>query len=288
MKKIVSFITAAIMAVMLFVPAFAADTVIFNITLVSESDTEAVVTFDYVGGSSFNSLDFEITLSDRLSVVSGGKSAGLKKFQSNIEDNGQMMIAQLNTQKKPVMGAMATTASFDGKIASDLFTLTLKKSVKDSLQEGDIKVNVTNCAYSVTAGSTKTLEVTVTSDLGKPVTSRASMPSGITQANTPDNSKATNVADSSVLTNENGETISADAEQTELTVNENAIDNSKESSEAKTAKTKKYISIGAVVFCVLLIITAVVLVVAKKTTGKSKTKETNNSDEKSDETNEKE
>lgn len=68
MKKIISIIIAAVMAFCLCLPAFAAQSATFAVNVVSEDNTKAVVSIDYDGGTAFNCLDFEVTLSSRVSV----------------------------------------------------------------------------------------------------------------------------------------------------------------------------------------------------------------------------
>ena len=86
MKKIISIIIAAVMAFCLCLPAFAAQSATFAVNVVSEDNTKAVVSIDYEGGTAFNCLDFEVTLSSRVSVEKSANGAGLRNFKIYTED----------------------------------------------------------------------------------------------------------------------------------------------------------------------------------------------------------
>ena len=87
MKKIISIILAAVTALCLFIPALAAENSRFGVTVVSENDTKAVVSIDFNGGTAFNCLDFEVELSNRVSVEKCAIGAGLRNFKIYAQDN---------------------------------------------------------------------------------------------------------------------------------------------------------------------------------------------------------
>ncbi|MBP9989748.1 MAG: hypothetical protein KBT46_09665 [Ruminococcus sp.] len=267
MKKIISFLISLTMIVVLAIPALAADTIKFNITLVSENDTQAVITVDYAGGPSFNSLDFELSFSKKLILENAVKSDGLKKFQDAVEESGSMMVALVNKDTNPAKVAVATVTNFKPDYGKDLFKFTFKKLSKGKLTANDIKINVTNCGLSESAGKTKELSAVVSSDLGKAITSSINT----TQAN-----KVTSV--SSVQNNaENSTTASSVISETQTTesVTEeitNVIQETEKGNKvedkivevAKSPEKRKIVVIALVAACLLLIIIALIIIFAKK------------------------
>ena len=132
MKKIISIIIAAVMAFCLCLPAFAAQSATFAVNVVSEDNTKAVVSIDYEGGTAFNCLDFEVTLSSRVSVEKVATGAGLRNFKIYVEDNYddiyQNVLTSFNKDINPMKFSYISLVGFKAVNGKDLFVLTLKKT----------------------------------------------------------------------------------------------------------------------------------------------------------------
>ena len=149
MKKIISIIIAAVMAFCLCLPAFAAQSATFAVNVVSEDNTKAVVSIDYEGGTAFNCLDFEVTLSSRVSIEKSANGAGLRNFKIYTEDNENgVVLTSFNKDANPMMFTFASITGFKAVNGKDLLVLTLKKTSSAKLTEKDVKLKVTNCGIS--------------------------------------------------------------------------------------------------------------------------------------------
>ena len=149
MKKIISIIIAAVMAFCLCLSAFAAQSATFAVNVVSEDNTKAVVSIDYEGGAAFNCLDFEVTLSSRVSVEKSANGAGLRNFKIYTEDNENgVVLTSFNKDANPMMFTFASITGFKAVNGKDLLVLTLKKTSSAKLTEKDVKLKVTNCGIS--------------------------------------------------------------------------------------------------------------------------------------------
>lgn len=285
MKKVLSLITAFVLTAMLAIPAFAADAIKFNLTLVSETDTEAVITVDYAGGSTFNALDFEIKLSNKVTVTKAVKSEGLSAFIDAAQENGQLAMSAINKDKNPLIGTLATTLGFNTSHGKDLYKITLKKNAKDKLTSEDVKMTVTNCAISDANGSTKELSASVTSDLGKAVTSALSNKGTVaTDKNGKpiSNAETTTAADevttteAAVITPDEDGDIVEDIPEVPTSKGNKIAD--KISAFANSSGKNKIIIISALAICCILIIVVVVVAIAKKT-GKENADSADNSED---------
>ena len=266
MKKIVSIIIAFAVAFCLCLPAFAAQSATFAVNVVSESDTRAIVSIDYEGGSSFNCLDFEVKLSKRLSVEKCATGAGLRNFKIYADDLnanlGDTVIMSFNKDSNPIKFTFASISSFKAVNGKDLLTLTLKKTSADKLKADDVKLTVTNCGLS---GSTADSVITVeaksipiggsaeikTSAAAGQVGTTVAKTSGTTKAG--ETTSATTTAGSSEL-----------SEELTTPVAESVSGKNDEDTNTKTTDKKKIVVVGAAALIVLAIIVVAVVVIAKK------------------------
>lgn len=263
MKKIISIIIAAVMAFCLCLPAFAAQSATFAVNVVSEDNTKAVVSIDYEGGAAFNSLDFEVTLSNKVSVEKSANGAGLRNFKIYAEDNENgFVLTSFNKDANPMKFAFISITGFKAVNGKDLLVLTLKKTSSAKLTEKDVKLKVADCGIS---GATETQVISVNAQviqIGGSSTIKTSAAAGqagtaVDKTNasvrTTTTSAVTTTADSSEL---NAESTTPAAESTS--------DKNDENNGAKTTDKKKIVIVGAAALIVLAIIVVGVVVIAKK------------------------
>ena len=78
MKKVLCLISALVVMMLSCVTASAANEAKFKLRIVSESDTKAVLSFDYEGGTAVAALDVEISVNgNKLKVDKIEKGQGL-------------------------------------------------------------------------------------------------------------------------------------------------------------------------------------------------------------------
>lgn len=240
----------------LCVTAFAADSAKFAVNVVSENDAKAIVTIDYEGGLSFNCLDFEVELSDRVSVMNCDKGAGLRNFLIN-HDTGA---SSLNADSNPIKFAFISLTAFKAENGKDLLTITLKKNSADKLTSKDVKLTVTNCGVSGNDSSSvtdiKSTAIQIGNETGE-VTAAAPGQAGTT-ANKPTVASST----TEVTTVKDGETTTAgdsktDSEDKELTP-------ATEEEKKSTADKKKIVTIAALAAATLAVIVAAVIYIVYK------------------------
>lgn len=263
MKRIISIFVTAIIAMSLCVTAFAADSAKFAVNVVSENDAKAIVTIDYEGGLSFNCLDFEVELSDRVSVTSCDKGAGMRNFLINHMDDG--IVSSFNDTTNPIGFAFASIVAFKAENGKDLLTITLKKNSADKLTAKDVKLTITNCGVSGSDSSSvtdiKSTAIQIGNETGE-VTAAAPGQAGTTANKTTVASSTTEVT-----TVKDGETTTAgdsktDSEDRELTP-------ATEEEKKSTADKKKIVIIAALAAATLAVIVAAVVYIvykAKKST----------------------
>lgn len=263
MKKIISIILAAVTALCLFIPALAAENSRFGVTVVSENDTKAVVSIDFNGGTAFNCLDFEVELSNRVSVTDCSNGAGLRNFKIYVGDLGTQdaTLSNFNKDSNPIKFTFATTVGFKAVNGKDLLVITLKKDTADKLTSKDVKLTVTNCGISgaqatsaVIIGTTVTqigeksnTPVTVPGQAGTTVakTSSAAKTDATTAATTVDSSKTT--VQTEITDEHSGQTPDANAE-----------------TEKKQPDRNKIIIVAALAISMIAVIAAGVIFIAKK------------------------
>lgn len=263
MKKIVSIIIAAVMAFCLCLPAFAAQSATFAVNVVSESDTRAIVSIDYEGGAAFNSLDFEVALSNKVSVEKVATGAGLRNFKIYAEDNENgVVLTSFNKDANPMKFAFISITSFKAVNGKDLLVLTLKKTSSTKLTEKDVNLKVTSCGLSgaseteVIMIDTKVIQIGDSSTIK---TSAAAGQAGTTIAKTSGTTKAGETT--SAVTTVGSSELS---EESATPVAESVSGKKDEDTNTKTTDKKKIVIVGAAALIVLAIIVVAVVVIAKK------------------------
>ena len=258
MKRIISIFVTAVIAMSLCVAAFAADSAKFAVNVVSENDTKATVTIDYEGGLSFNCLDFEVELSDRVNVMNCDKGAGMRNFLINHDD---ISASSLNADSNPIKFAFISITAFKAENGKDLLTITLKKNSADKLTSKDVKLTVTNCGVSGSDSSTvtdiKSTAIQIGNETGE-VTAAAPGQAGTAAPKTTVASATTEVTtvnDGETTTAEDTKTDSEDRELTPET----------EETKKSTADKKKIVIIAALAAATLAVIVAAVVYIVHKT-----------------------
>ena len=258
MKRIISIFVTAVIAMSLCVAAFAADSAKFAVNVVSENDTKAVVSIDYEGGLAFNCLDFDVELSDRVSVMNCDKGAGMRNFLINHDDSGA---SSLNADSNPIKFAFISITAFKAENGKDLLTITLKKNSADKLTSKDVKLIVTNCGVSGSDSSTvtdiKSTAIQIGNETGE-VTAAAPGQAGTAAPKTTAASATTEVTtvnDGETTTAEDTKTDSEDRELTPET----------EETKKSTADKKKIVIIAALAAATLAVIVAAVVYIVHKT-----------------------
>lgn len=267
MKKIISIIIAAVMAFCLCLPAFAAQSATFAVNVVSEDSKSAVVSIDYEGGAAFNSLDFEVTLSNKVSVEKVATGAGLRNFKIYAEDNYdgiyQSVLTSFNKDINPMKFSYISLAGFEAVNGKDLFVLTLKKTSSAKLTEKDVKLKVSDCGISgVSANEVISVNAQVI-QIGGSADIKTSAAAG--QAGT-----AVDKTNASVRTTTTSSVTTTAADSSELSaesttpVAESTSDKNNETTGTKTTDKKKIVIVGAAALIVLAGIVVGVVVIAKK------------------------
>lgn len=263
MKKIISIIIAAVMAFCLCLPAFAAQSATFAVNVVSEDNTKAVVSIDYEGGTAFNCLDFEVTLSSRVSVEKSANGAGLRNFKIYTEDNENgVVLTSFNKDANPMMFTFASITGFKAVNGKDLLVLTLKKTSSAKLTEKDVKLKVTNCGISgataneVISVNAQVIQIGGSADIK---TSAAAGQAGTAVDKT--NASVRTTTTSAVTTTADSSELSAEST---TSVAESTSDKNGENNGTKKTDKKKIVIVGAAALIVLAVIVVGVVVIAKK------------------------
>lgn len=244
-------------------PAFAADNSRFGVTVVSESDTKAVVSIDFNGGTAFNCLDFEVKLSGRVSVTDCSNGAGLRNFKIYVGDLGTQdaTVSSFNKDSNPIKFTFATTVGFKAVNGKDLLVITLKKNTADKLTASDVKLTVTNCGISgANATSAIIINTTVTQIGDKTDVAPATVPgqAGTTVAKT---TTAKN-GETTVTTTSDSQDVTS---RTEVTDSQSETTTAEEtSSENKSSSRNKIIIIAALALSMIAVIAAGVIYIARK------------------------
>lgn len=264
MKRIISLVLAVITALCLCMPAFAADNSRFGVTVVSESDTKAVVSIDFNGGTAFNCLDFEVKLSGRVSVTDCSNGAGLRNFKIYVGDLGTQdaTVSSFNKDSNPIKFTFATTVGFKAVNGKDLLVITLKKNTADKLTASDVKLTVTNCGISgANATSAIIINTTVTQIGDKTDVAPATVPgqAGTTVAKTTTTAKN---GETTVTTTSDSQDVTS---RTEVTDSQSETTTAEEtSSENKSSSRNKIIIIAALALSMIAVIAAGVIYIARK------------------------
>lgn len=246
MKKYLALFFSIILVMFSCVTASAAQVVKFNINLVSETDKEAVITFDYEGGVSFSGLDFDLEVNaEKIKITESKAGEGYKNFLLQ----GNTAIFQINSDKNPAQATMACMPGFRVVDGKDLFTFKIQKLTSDAIETDDFVVKITNCTDAGDGfGNFNQLTPSVTTDL-KPSVSK---PTSSTVADS-----TTTEASSTEPVFTNGPVSDGEPEEfgTEPTDNE----------ENKPNKTV-FIVAGVVAVVVVAGIAAAVIIARKKNT----------------------
>ena len=243
MKRYISLFFCIVIVMLSCVTASAAQVVKFNINLVSETDTEAVITFDYDGGVSFSGLDFEIDVNtEKIKITESKAGEGYKNFLLQ----GNTAIFQINSDKNPAMVTMACVPGFRVIEGKDLFTFKIKKLTADAIETDDFVVRITNC----TDGNFNQLTPSVTTGLKTSASQPASSSTETTDADVPTSSEAPEFTNG---TGQEGEPGYVDTEPSE------------NSGEADNEPNKTgFIIVGVVGVVVVAGIAAAVVLIRKK------------------------
>ena len=261
MKRILCLLTVFALLMVSMVTVSAASVAKFNLTLVSETDTQAVVTFDFEGGTSFSALDFDVVVNEeKVKVTNIENGEGLVNFQKQ-----GTALAMANPDTIPAKVSLAMIPGYRNVDGKALFKITLKKLTKETLTSSDVEVKVTNCADNNYAP----IQASVTTDVGNtsaqaetiPQEEITSMPTGVV---VPEEEVQNTVADGGADT---GDTIGAVTDKT---------DDGKE--EGNNSTTIIIIAVVAVV----VVGGAVAVVVLKKKKPADKTEKTEDKAEKED------
>lgn len=264
MKRIISIFVTAVIAMSLCVTAFAADSAKFAVNVVSENDTKAVVSIDYEGGLAFNCLDFDVELSDRVSVTNCDSGAGLRNFKiyvGDLDQSDKIAMSSFNMNSNPVKFTFAATVAFKAENGKDLLTITLKKNSADKLTSKDVKLTIINCGVSGSDSSTVTDIKSTAIQIGNETGEVTAAAQG--QAGTAANKTTAASATTEVTTVNDGETTTA--EDTKTDSEDRELTPETEKTKKSTADKKKIVIIAALAAATLAVIVAAVVYIVHKT-----------------------
>lgn len=142
MKKILCFISVCVMLMLSTVTSSAAAESKFKLRLVSENDSQAVISLDFEGGTSFSAIDFNVEVNTKkvkvTDIVDG-------KGMMNFKMQAQAAVSQPNIKGDIAMVTAAMIPGYRNVDGEDLFVITLKKLTKEKITADDIKIVFTNC-----------------------------------------------------------------------------------------------------------------------------------------------
>lgn len=252
MKKTASVLLAFLMLFVMILSCAAANPAKFSVNIVSESDTELVVSLDYDGGSSFQNFDFELKYNaDKLKAKEAYDGDGSAAFQMYAKKNGGNAISIVNKDINPIKGAFAVTVPFKVVQGKDMFIFSFQKLSKQSVTKGDISVNFTTCQLDDT-------DVQVTVSLPFADGSSGSTASG---SSTTLQKSEVATADTELVTADVSDSAAETAEDTE---GEALAAEDDETAEENNNSAKKVIWVVAAAACMVIIITGVVVFLRKK------------------------
>lgn len=262
MKKFFALIISVVFVMLTCVTASAESVANFNITLVSETDTQAVITIDFDGGTGFSGLDFDMKVdSKKVKVTGAEKGAGF----SNFEKQAGTAFALININADPIKATALTLNSFRVVDGKDIFKITLKKLTKDKLDSDDVVIDITNCVDS----AQQPIKVSLTTDLQGDKNENPASSSAVAPTDAPDvSSTAPTDMDDPAFTN----AISGTSD--EVIDVENPIDGEDVSDETtgenngENEKNPKgiIIAVCAVAFVAVVGVATVVIMKKKKST----------------------
>lgn len=262
MKKFFALIISVVFVMLTCVTASAESVANFNITLVSETDTQAVITIDFDGGTGFSGLDFDMKVdSKKVKVTGAEKGAGFVNF----EKQAGTAFALININADPIKATALTLNSFRVVDGKDIFKITLKKLTKDKLDSDDVVIDITNCVDS----AQQPIKVSLTTDLQGDKNENPTSSSAVAPTDAPDvSSTAPTDMDDPAFTN----AISGTSD--EVIDVENPIDGkdvSDETTDENNDENEKnpkgiIIAVCAVVFVAVVGVATVVIMKKKKST----------------------
>lgn len=183
MKKILYLIFACVLIMLSAVTASAENVSKFNLKLVTEDDTQAVLILDFDGGTPFSGLDFNVVVNEKkakvASIVDG---QGLVNFKVQAE----AAVSQSNIESNPAMVTAAMIPGYRNVDGSDLFKITITKLEKEKLTSEDVVIEVTSCVDNYF----NPIKASVTTDLVKPTE-----PESTTEVSTTDLTENTSEAE---------------------------------------------------------------------------------------------
>lgn len=268
MKKFISLIVSVVLIMLTVITASAAEEAFLNVTLVSETEKDAVVTVDFNRGVGFSAMDMEFSLDDkRVSVVSVEEGKGFANF-SKKSGTAFAMIGDDMSKPRASFVTIEPFRVVDGK---DLLIIKIKKLSPETLSYKDFNVEITNYA-NAQAQELPLDKVSVTTDLqgvtDTQTTSAAVVPSEKTEDTTTQATSATKID----ITNDTGDTIGSVIEVEKEDEVENGIEDPSEDVPEENGDKKDtgsdliIIAVVAVVFVAVVSGIAVVVMKKKKTT----------------------
>lgn len=143
MKRILSLISVLAVMMLSCITVSAASETKFKLKVVSQNDMQAVLSFDYVSGSSVAAMDFDVVVNEsklKVTKITDGNGLLNAKMQS-----GVLAVSFSNVDKSPASVTMAMTPGYRNVNGSDMFIITVKKLVKGDINADDINIVITNC-----------------------------------------------------------------------------------------------------------------------------------------------
>lgn len=262
MKKFFALIISVVFVMLTCVTASAESVANFNITLVSETDTQAVITIDFEGGTGFSGLDFDMKVdSKKVKVTGAEKGAGF----ANFEKQAGTAFALININADPIKATALTLNSFRVVDGKDIFKITLKKLTKDKLDSDDVVIDITNCVDS----AQQPIKVSLTTDLQGDKNENPTSSSAVAPTDAPDvSSTAPTDRDDPAFTNAISGTSDEVIDVENPIDGEDVSDETTDENNGENEKNPKgiIIAVCAVVFVAVVGVATVVIMKKKKST----------------------
>lgn len=259
MKKTASIILTLFMIISLALPCLAAAPAKFSLNIVSESDTELVISLDYDGGSSFQNFDFDLKYNDKkLKPTAARDGNGSVAFQLYTKNNGGNSLSIVNKDINPIKGGFAVTVPFKVVQGKDLFIFSFQKLSKQAVEKNDFSIKFTICQLN-NADVQTTVSIpwaNGSANTAKPTQPSSTAPSDKSEIATASSQPATEMSEVNTEVNGNGAEVSdslEEAESVESKANENSVNNS---------SAKKIVIVVAVALCMMILITGVVFLIS--------------------------
>lgn len=263
MKKFLSLFLTFAFAFMLALPCFAASAARFNINLVSESNTEAVISIDYEGGTAFACFDAELKYNDKkLKATEAYDGDGGLAFAKAAKMDGGLIVTAINPETNPIKAMLATTVEYKNVDGKDIFVVKFKKLVKEKLTGSDVSLVFTNCMNSERV----VINTEVTSSLagrGEAVESTAQNPSAPTKSENTAQQPSSEAAP--VNTEDKTDSQPVDEGSSEASKGEASSDKTAEIKDEKPLGNKKIIVVASAAAVMVAVIVVGCIYVVKKT-----------------------